>query len=72
MFTSCAWFFNDVAGIETRQVLRYAARTLDLIDGLDGPAPRAAFLDILARADSNDPEAGNGAEIFASSAARVS
>ena len=72
MFTSCAWFFNDVAGIETRQVLRYAARTLDLIDGLDGPAPLAAFLDILARADSNDPEARNGAEIFASSAARVS
>ena len=30
MFTSCAWFFDEVAGIETRQVLRYAARAIEL------------------------------------------
>lgn len=29
-FTSCAWFFDDVERIETRQVLRYAARALEL------------------------------------------
>lgn len=29
MFTSCAWFFDDV-GIEARQVLRYARRALDI------------------------------------------
>lgn len=30
MFTSCGWFFGDPEGIEPRQVLRYAARALDL------------------------------------------
>jgi hypothetical protein len=29
-FTSCAWFFNDPTGIETIQVLRYAARAMQL------------------------------------------
>lgn len=29
-YTSCAWFFNDVTGIETVQVLRYAARMMQL------------------------------------------
>ena len=39
MFTSCGWFFSDLAGIETIQVMRYAARVLDLQDelGLDPP-----------------------------------
>jgi len=31
-YTSCAWFFNDASGIETIQVLRYAARTLQLAE----------------------------------------
>jgi alpha-amylase/alpha-mannosidase (GH57 family) len=35
LFTSCAWFFDDVDRIETRQVLRYAARVLEL-SGLAG------------------------------------
>ena len=26
MYTSCGWFFNDIAGLETVQVMRYAAR----------------------------------------------
>jgi len=30
MFTSCGWFFDDISGIETRQILRYAGRALDL------------------------------------------
>jgi alpha-amylase/alpha-mannosidase (GH57 family) len=30
MFTSCGWFFSDLAGIETLQVLRYAARGIEL------------------------------------------
>ena len=29
-YTSCAWFFNDPTGIETIQVLRYAARAMQL------------------------------------------
>jgi alpha-amylase/alpha-mannosidase (GH57 family) len=65
MFTSCGWFFSDLAGIETIQVLRYAARVLDLQNQLGFEAPRKQFLDLLANANSNQPEKGNGAEIFA-------
>ena len=31
MYTSCGWFFYDLAGLETVQVLRYAARVCDLL-----------------------------------------
>jgi hypothetical protein len=64
MFTSCGWFFSDLAGIETIQVLRYAARVLDLQNQLGFEAPRKQFLDLLVNAKSNQPEKGNGAEIF--------
>lgn len=65
MFTSCGWFFSDLAGIETIQVLRYAARVLDLQNQLGFEPPRKQFLDLLANAKSNQPEKGNGADIFA-------
>ena len=64
MYTSCGWFFNDLAGIETVQVLRYAARVLELMDELGSPGPRDEFRDVLREARSNDPEAGDGARIF--------
>ena len=66
MFTSCGWFFNDIGGIETLQVLAYAARTLDLLESLGQPGPRDAFLAVLTQADSNDAALGTGAEIFSS------
>ena len=47
MYTSCGWFFNDLAGIETVQVLRYAARLVDLLDELGEPAPLERFLEVL-------------------------
>ena len=68
MFTSCGWFFSDLAGIETIQVLRYAARVLDLQNQLGYETPRKQFLDLLANAKSNQPEKGNGADIFSRSA----
>ncbi len=64
MYTSCGWFFNDLAGIETIQVLRYAARTFDLLDELDESPPRERFLDVLAEARSNDPEEGDGRAVW--------
>jgi alpha-amylase/alpha-mannosidase (GH57 family) len=64
MFTSCGWFFNDLAGIETIQVMRYAARVMDLMDQLGLHALRKRFLELMAEAKSNRPEKGNGAEIF--------
>jgi len=65
MFTSCGWFFSDLAGIETIQVLRYAARVIDLMNKLGLDPPRQHFLALLAEARSNRPDKGTGAEIFA-------
>jgi alpha-amylase/alpha-mannosidase (GH57 family) len=64
MFTSCGWFFNDVGGIETIQVLRYAARTLELLDELGQPSPQDEFVTTLEHAKSNDPDVGTGADAF--------
>ena len=64
MFTSCGWFFNDISGIETIQVLRYAARVIELSDQLGLPSHRKAFLDMLAEARSNVAEKGTGADIY--------
>lgn len=62
-FTSCAWFFDDLAGLETLNVLRSAARALDLA----GRAARVAeesFRATLATASSNDPERGTGSRLW--------
>jgi alpha-amylase/alpha-mannosidase (GH57 family) len=64
MYTSCAWFFNDISGIETIQILKYAARAIDLMDQLGLPSVRDRFLEILAEAKSNRPEMGTGADIY--------
>lgn len=64
MYTSCGWFFNDISGIETVQILRYAGRAMDLMSQLGLPSTRERFLEILAEAKSNRPEIGNGADIF--------
>jgi alpha-amylase/alpha-mannosidase (GH57 family) len=64
MFTSCGWFFSDLAGIETVLVLRHAARVIDLQNELGLDPPQHIFLELLAEAKSNRPEKGNGADIF--------
>ena len=62
MFTCCGWFFSDLAGIETIQVMRYAARVVALMNQLGLEPPLKRFLEIMAAAKSNRGE--NGAEIF--------
>jgi alpha-amylase/alpha-mannosidase (GH57 family) len=64
MYTSCGWFFNDLSGIEAIQILKYAARAMDLMEQLELPSVRERFLEILARAESNRREMGTGADIF--------
>ena len=64
MYTSCGWFFNDISGIETVQILRYAGRVIQLMNELNLPSPHRPFLEILAQAQSNIPEMGHGAGIF--------
>lgn len=64
MYTSCGWFFDDISGIETIQVLRYAGRVMQLAEDLFGVSPEPRFLEHLAAVKSNRPELGNGAEIY--------
>ncbi|MCK5652378.1 MAG: DUF3536 domain-containing protein, partial [Gemmatimonadetes bacterium] len=63
LFTSCGWFFDDLAGIEPLQVLRYAARALELA-GPSGAGLEAAFLSRLKNAFSNETPPRDGATIF--------
>ena len=65
MFTSCGWFFDDIAGIESVIVLRSAARAIELA-GSPAEAARleAGLLERLALAPSNDPAIGSGRELY--------
>lgn len=64
MYTSCGWFFADIAGIEALQVLRYAARTLEWMEESGQVPPREEFMAHLAAARSNLVEKGTGADLF--------
>lgn len=64
MYTSCGWFFDELSGIETVQVLRYAARAIQLSDELSKDSLEDAFKMRLSMAKSNLPEYENGATIF--------
>lgn len=61
--TSCGWFFDDIAGIEARQVLRYAAHAITLA-GPESGRLEAGFIKKLGAARSNDPSAGTAADVF--------
>ena len=62
VLTSCAWFFDDLDGIETRQVLSYAARAVQLALKVSNTDILPGFLDLLRLGRSNVD--GNGDEIF--------
>lgn len=67
MYASCGWFFDDLAGIETVQVITYAGRVLQLAAELfdeSGAELEEKFLSRLAEARSNQPEQESGAEIY--------
>ena len=63
MFTSCGWFFDDIGGVEPVQVLRYAARAIDLAGPAAEPWERR-LEDRLEDALSNDPRVGHGARVW--------
>ena len=64
MYTSCGWFFNDLAGIETIQILRYAGRAVQLAEKLFGDAFEESFLRRLEEGRSNVPENGTGRDLY--------
>ena len=64
MYTSCGWFFDELSGIETTQVLQYSARAVQLMEGLLGISLEADYLQALDKAPSNIPEFKNGSEVY--------
>ena len=64
MYTSCGWFFNDLSGIETVQVLHYAARVIQLAEKVSGRSLESEFLERIAGARSNLPQHGDARQIY--------
>jgi Domain of unknown function (DUF3536) len=63
MYTSCGWFFDELSGIETVQVMQYAGRAIHLARDL-GNDLEAEFAERLALAKSNLPDQGDGRTIY--------
>lgn len=64
MYTSCAWFFDEISGIETIQNLQYAYRAIELAESAFGIQILEEFLTALEKAESNLPTVGNGRMAF--------
>ena len=64
MYTSCGWFFDELSGIETVQVIHYAGRAIQLAKQLGSESIEPEFLERLAAAKSNSPEYGDGRQIY--------
>jgi len=62
IFTSCAWFFDEISGIETVQILQYAARAIQLLEELSGRFFEEEFIERLKAAPSNLLE--NGGQVY--------
>ncbi|MBI3482789.1 MAG: DUF3536 domain-containing protein, partial [Bacteroidetes bacterium] len=64
MYTSCGWFFDEVSGIETTQVLQYACRVIQLASQTGGVDLETEFLRRLELALSNVPTLKNASEVY--------
>ena len=64
MYTSCGWFFNDISGIETLQILQYACRAIQLGESESEYRFEGKFLEDLGRGYSNKTSEGSGKDIY--------
>jgi alpha-amylase/alpha-mannosidase (GH57 family) len=64
MYTSCGWFFDELSGIETLQVIQYAGRAIQLYNDIFNTDIEPRFLDQLEQAKSNIADHGDGRRIF--------
>lgn len=64
MYTSCGWFFSEISGIETVQIMKYAARVMQLARSFVKKDFESRFLEILSEAKSNLPEFGSGKDVY--------
>lgn len=64
MYTSCGWFFDEVSGLETVQIMQYACRALELNRQMSGEDLEPEFIKKLALAPSNLKDLQNGAVVY--------
>lgn len=65
MYTSCGWFFDDIAGIETTQIMKYATRAMQLVGDIDGNMHLSEdFKSTLAEAETNDKKFKNARQVY--------
>ena len=64
MYTSCGWFFDDISGLEPVQVMKFAARAMELTQPYCKEDLEKKLLKTLSAAKSNIPEHGTGENIF--------
>ncbi len=64
MYTSCGWFFDDISGIETAQIMQYASRAIQLAKEVAGQDFEPGFRDILEKAPTNLKEFANGKQVY--------
>lgn len=64
MFTSCGWFFDEVSGIETTQILQYACRAIQLANQISDANLESEFVKMLENVPSNIATIGNAAQAY--------
>jgi len=64
MYTSCGWFFDEISGIETIQVMQYACRVIQLANQICNVDLEPEFTNRLAQAPSNVPAYEKGDEVY--------
>jgi len=70
MYTSCGWFFDELSGIETVQVIQYAGRAAQLAEELFDKPLQSLFIEKLSQAKANS-EHGDGGGIYQNSSGRL-
>jgi len=64
MYTSCGWYFDELSGLESVQVIHYAGRALRLAEECSGESIEPEFIEHLRAAKSNLPEHSDGASLY--------
>ena len=64
MYTSCGWFFDDICGIESVQIMNYASRAMQLAKEIDGEDFEPSFEDIIQKAPTNVKTFVDGKEAY--------
>jgi hypothetical protein len=65
MYTSCGWFFDEVSGIETTQIMQYACRAMQLVSQTSAINLEEEFLRRMKEAPSNIAALANAANVYA-------